>query len=159
MSPRPHRRRVRAFRPSLLAAGPLMLLIGAVVSVGVHAALGVAVRDLPIGRIAPDAFERDRSPVRVKRATFDKLRNAADDAGADAAGAAPVPTDTLAEQLLDAVQESPEVTESPLEMDLELRSVPEPIPHFEQPALSAADLSLDALLDDFIAEQIGRAHV
>jgi len=69
-----------------------MLMIGAVVSVGVHAALGVAVRDLPIGRIAADAFERDRAPVRVKRAAFDKLRDAAgeaEQAANDAAAAAP----------------------------------------------------------------------
>lgn len=157
MSParRPSRRRVRAFRPSLLAVGPLMLILGAVVSVGVHAALGVVVRDLPIGRIAADAFERDRAPVRVKRAAFDKLRDAegdAEQAANDAAAAAPASTDALTDRLLDAVDAAPDPTDAPFEPDLELRSVPEPRPRFDEPPVAAADLALDALLADFIAE-------
>jgi len=155
VSRRPRRKRVRAFRPSLLAVGPLMLMIGAVVSVGVHAALGVAVRDLPIGRIAADAFERDRAPVRVKRAAFDKLRDAAgeaEQAANDAAAAAPASTDTLTDRLLDAVNAAPAATETPFETDLELRSVPEPLPRFDEPPVAAADLALDSLLADFIDE-------
>ena len=128
-----------------------MLLIGAVVSIGAHVALGYAVRDLPIGRIAADAFDREPEPVRVKRATFDKLRDA-DGASAAAAGAAPASTDTLTDDLLDAVEATPDPTDTPFEPDLELRSVPEPLPHFETPPVAANDLAFDTLLADFIAE-------
>ncbi len=154
MSRRPRRRRVRAFRASVLAVGPLMLLVGAVVSVAVHVGLGVVVRDLPIGRIAADAFEQKRVPVRVKRAAFDKLRGGGDgDVGADAAAdAAPASPDTLTDRLLDALDTEPEPTPAPFEPELELRAVPEPRPRFEAPPVGVADLALDDLLADFIAD-------
>ncbi|MEM9883017.1 MAG: VWA domain-containing protein, partial [Planctomycetota bacterium] len=140
------RPRFRTFRPGLAAKAPgLMLLVGLLVSLSVHAGLGFTLQDHAFGRVDPDAFAREVRPVRVKRATFDQIVRPADE------GLGGLPTesaDTLAERLLDEVAPSPSDVFDP---ELELRQAPEPLPRPEAEAPATAEaLDFESMLEGLI---------
>lgn len=128
----------------------LMLLLGLLLSLGVHLGLGLALKDQTFGAYDPAAFEEQRLPVRVKRAQFDQVVSAADDAGQG--GVEMQPT---AQELSAALMEEVDTaTAEMFEPELELREVPEPTRQLaESPPPPATDtLGLDELLGNFIDE-------
>lgn len=153
MAARRHYRRprIRSFRPGLTARAPrLMLIIGLVVSVSAHVALGVVMQDRVVGNFDPAALMQDDVPVRIKRAKFDQIvdPNAQD---GTAAAQETESADSLAETLMRDVETA---TSEEFDPALDLREVPEPLPpRAAESAPTAAEMfDLDALLGGVIAE-------
>lgn len=145
------RPRIRSFRPGLGARAPrLMLIVGLVVSLGAHVALGVVMQDRTVGNFDPALLLRDDAPVRIKRAKFDQIidPNAADGAGVTQENES---ADSLAETLMRDIETA---TSEAFDPELDLREVPEPLPPRDAAAAPTAAemLDLDALLGGVIAE-------
>lgn len=118
---RPRRRRNRsAVTPSAVAGAAWVLWLAAVVSVAAHAAVAVAVWDVPVGRVNVDELDGERMPWRVKRAAYDvvgqRSGNRADEANDQPS------LEELSAALLEVVQPPPAELEP---QEVELRQVRE----------------------------------
>ena len=141
--------RFKPFKPAMRARFPrLMLTVGLILSLGIHLGLGVALRDRPVGTFDPEAMNEVSEPVRVKRAQFDQILTPGETEGAGEEE--PESAESLAETLMDEVQTQ---TSAPLDVDLEMRQVPEPLPRMaEAEPIATPEIDFDQLLSSAIPE-------
>ncbi len=139
------------YEPGLLARSPqLVLTVAVLLSVVLHAALVFFVIDRPLGYIDLASLEADRSPVTVKRASYDTFtRPRASEGASEEPG--PSELETLASAVIDQAQ--PELPVDAPDADTSLRNLDEQppdrdpsemaveLPPFELPEAAVADLS------------------
>lgn len=118
---------------ALATASGRILFIMAVVSLLLHAAIGVAAWDRPIGFVDPAMMHEARPPLRVKRSAYDLVLDPA--RGRGTGDEAPSLED-VSLALLEEVDEPPPV--APPEPELELRELEE-----QPPQAPSGELAID----------------